>query len=321
MNGIAATCEADGVKEHWTCSTCGDIFSNAEGTTQITVADLPVPAIGHAFGDWIPLDENQHQRFCENDPEHIQTAAHNWDEGVITTEPTTTETGIKTFTCNDCKATRTETIPMKDVDPITPSDETADQASIDKTIPTVNTSKIKTTANIKKKQMQVKFPVSDAADNFRIQYRVAGKNQWTSDWSAGTDNYAIRGLKKSSLCEFRIAGYVKQEDGSWARGAWSKVSYRYMSAVPAKTIKAGKKSLTLTWAKDKKASGYQVQYSLKKSMAGAKTVNVKGASKTKCTIPKLKSGKRYYVKVRPIKKKAGKTYVGILSGVKAVKVR
>lgn len=36
---------------------------------------------------------------------------HNWDDGVITTEPTTTAEGVKTYTCNDCKETRTERIP------------------------------------------------------------------------------------------------------------------------------------------------------------------------------------------------------------------
>ena len=350
-SAAAATCMKDGKEADQKCSQCGDVIEGAiieklahqveiipgkpATCTEFGVEDgakcgrcgvtlwtgKTIPPLQHKWGEWTELDENQHQRVCENDSEHIQTTAHKWDEGVITTEPTTTETGIKTFTCNDCKATRTETIPMKDVDPITPSDETANLSEVDTSIPLVAASKIRTAANITKGQMKVKFPASDVVNNYRIQYRVAGKNQWTSDWSAGTDNYVIKGLKKSSLCEFRIAGYVKQEDGSWARGEWSKTSYRYMSAVPAKTIKTGKKSLTLSWAKDKKASGYQVQYSLKKNMAGAKTVTVKGAKKTKCTIPKLKSGKKYYVRVRPVKKKAWKTYVGILSGVKAVKVK
>ena len=41
------------------------------------------------------------------------TAVHDWDEGKVTKEPTTTATGIKTFTCTACKATRTEVIPKK----------------------------------------------------------------------------------------------------------------------------------------------------------------------------------------------------------------
>ncbi len=35
---------------------------------------------------------------------------HDWDEGVITTEPTCTTKGVKIFTCKDCKTTKTEVI-------------------------------------------------------------------------------------------------------------------------------------------------------------------------------------------------------------------
>ncbi|MCI7264310.1 MAG: hypothetical protein MR480_01455 [Eubacterium coprostanoligenes] len=40
-------------------------------------------------------------------------AVHTWDAGVVTTEPTTTTTGVKTYTCtfDGCGATRTETLP------------------------------------------------------------------------------------------------------------------------------------------------------------------------------------------------------------------
>lgn len=37
--------------------------------------------------------------------------SHNWDEGVVTKEPTCTETGIKTYTCTECNGTKTEEIP------------------------------------------------------------------------------------------------------------------------------------------------------------------------------------------------------------------
>lgn len=35
---------------------------------------------------------------------------HDWDEGVITTEPTCTTSGIKTYTCNNCKTTKIEEV-------------------------------------------------------------------------------------------------------------------------------------------------------------------------------------------------------------------
>lgn len=40
----------------------------------------------------------------------IECIKHDWDEGKVTTEPTCTKEGIKTFTCKNCATTKTETI-------------------------------------------------------------------------------------------------------------------------------------------------------------------------------------------------------------------
>ena len=37
---------------------------------------------------------------------------HTWDQGIVTQAATTTETGVKTYTCQVCQATKTETIPL-----------------------------------------------------------------------------------------------------------------------------------------------------------------------------------------------------------------
>ena len=42
--------------------------------------------------------------------EVIAKLAHTWDEGEVTTAPTCTKPGVRTYTCSVCKATRTETI-------------------------------------------------------------------------------------------------------------------------------------------------------------------------------------------------------------------
>ena len=40
----------------------------------------------------------------------VECTNHDWDEGVITTEPTCTKDGVKTYTCKDCKITKTEEV-------------------------------------------------------------------------------------------------------------------------------------------------------------------------------------------------------------------
>lgn len=61
--------------------------------------------------------------------------------------------------------------------------------------------------------------------------------------------------------------------------------------------KAQKKGLVLTWKKNAKVSGYQIQISTKKNFKSAKKILLK-KNKTKYKITKLKSGKKYYVRIR-----------------------
>ena len=42
-----ATCTADGNEEYWTCETCGKIFSDAKGKTEIELSDTVISATGH----------------------------------------------------------------------------------------------------------------------------------------------------------------------------------------------------------------------------------------------------------------------------------
>lgn len=48
--------------------------------------------------------------------QEIAAKGHDWDNGMVTKEATETETGIKTYTCRNCKATKTEDIPLKEAE-------------------------------------------------------------------------------------------------------------------------------------------------------------------------------------------------------------
>ena len=48
---------------------------------------------------------------CEHTSEKKDNGEHDWNDGVVTTEPTTTSKGVKTFTCETCNKTKTEDIP------------------------------------------------------------------------------------------------------------------------------------------------------------------------------------------------------------------
>ena len=60
---------------------------------------------------WKFDDENHwHPATCGHADEKKDLAAHVWNEGVVTKEPTETEEGVKTYTCTTCGKTKTATI-------------------------------------------------------------------------------------------------------------------------------------------------------------------------------------------------------------------
>ena len=59
-----------------------------------------------------PLNDEQHTIRCA-DCSYTDVNTHYWNSGVVTTEATCAAEGEKTFTCNQCGATKTETIEKK----------------------------------------------------------------------------------------------------------------------------------------------------------------------------------------------------------------
>lgn len=89
-----------------------------------------------------------------------------------------------------------------------------------------------------------------------------------------------------------------------------------------KKLSKGKKKFTVTWAKVSGVKGYQIQYSSdKKLKKNNKSVTVTKQKKTKATVKKLKSKKKYYVRVRTYKTVNGKKIYSSWSKVKSVKTK
>lgn len=108
------TCTTPGVKTY-TCSVC-----NKTKTEEI-------PATGHQHTEVRNVKEATCKEegytgdtYCTDCGEKLSSGeptakkAHDWDEGKVTTEATCKNTGVKTYTCNNCSETKTEVIPMTD---------------------------------------------------------------------------------------------------------------------------------------------------------------------------------------------------------------
>ncbi|MGN1420474.1 MAG: fibronectin type III domain-containing protein [Eubacterium sp.] len=110
------------------------------------------------------------------------------------------------------------------------------------------------------------------------------------------------------------------------KGNYSGTKTLYFTIKPKSTsissLSAGSKKFTVKWKKQStQTTGYQVQYSTSSKFKRAKTVTVSKNSTTSETISKLKSKKKYYVRVRTYKVVNGTKYYSSWSKVKSVKTK
>lgn len=143
------TCDSDGCVAYWFCTGCDNYYFDNNGAVgeKTTVEKVAIPATGHKWvlvvGGYEEGAPNHTIRcsVCgqKKDEAHadrpgdvsnewktdkdnhwnvygcgtiMNKAAHTWDAGVETTPATCTKAGVKTYTCDVCKATKTEPIPV-----------------------------------------------------------------------------------------------------------------------------------------------------------------------------------------------------------------
>ena len=83
---------------------------------------------------------------------------------------------------------------------------------------------------------------------------------------------------------------------------------------------SAKGQATASWKQVKSITSYQIQYSTASSMKSAKTITVKGTSKS-AVLKKLTRGKKYYVRIRTVKTASKKNYYSTWSKTTSVKVK
>ena len=126
--------------------------------------------------------------------------------------------------------------------------------------------------------------------------------------------YTKTGLTAGEKCKVCGKVTVKQK----------KVAKKKLKKATISSVKSTKKKLaTVAWKKTTDASGYIVEYSTSKKFTSktTKKVTIKNGKTVKATLKKLKSGKKYYVRVKAYRTEGKKTVYGSYSTVKTVKVK
>ena len=312
-----ATCTEDGRKSIH-CSVCDSIDEST-----ITV----VPKKGHSYGEWTVtkeatcLEAGSKEKVCTEcgakEVEEIPAKGeHTWDSGKVTKKATASAAGVKTYTCTVCQATKTETI--------------AKVAALTGKVTILNT-----VANSAKKTNDVIWDKSKVtgATGYIIEWRARGATKWASTRVGNVTRGVTSGLTIGNLYEIRVTPYkAATASTEEVKGTPSDIVYRYFFTTQKIRLASNSKgTFTMSWAKDSKATSYQVLYTTNSNGAGAaQNIKTVGASATSITVKDikvsgkvqaLKSGTTYYVQVREVRSVGGKNYIGNISCPVAVKVK
>ena len=293
---VAPTCTEDGYFEFACANGCGEVRK---------VADAEHKALGHDYATEFTTDKeatcmesgskSKHCSRCDAKAEvtEIPAKGHVWPtEYTVDEEATCTMPGLKSIHCTACDAQK----PFSSV--ATPALGHAWNDGEVTTVASCTTDGVKT------------FTCGNCGEKKTEAIPATGHTWKHYKKAAGN---LVNGTEYDYCTVCKAKKNVKTLQG------YSKITVKSFK------VSASKKAFTAKWAKasktnQKKMTGYQVRYSTKSSMSGAKYVTASKSSKSK-KISKLSKKKKYYVQVRTYTKVNGVTFYSSWSAKKSVKTK
>ena len=228
----------------------------------------------------------------------IPKSAHKYDAGKVTKAATCTATGIKTYTCTVCKATKTETIAKK---------AHTYKSYVTKATLTANGKIVSKCSVCGAVKSTTAIPLVKTVTISATNYNYDGKVKTPTVTVKGSNGKALRkGTDYDVTYSSDRKSVGKYSVKVTLKGNYSGTKTLYFNINPKGTtiakITPKSKSLTVQWKKQStQTTGYQIQYSTSSKFTNAKTVTVSKNSTTSKTISKLTAKKKYYVRVRTYK--------------------
>ena len=179
------------------------------------------------------------------------------------------------------------------------------------------------TQNHKKTSFEIKWNLqNETADKYEVYMYNSKKKDFEllgRPYSNGGEFY---GLQAGTTYKVRVRA-VRTVNGKTYYGPYSELK---TTTATEKTkiskLKGAKKKLSLSWKKISKATGYQVQVATdKKFTKNKKSITISKNKTISKTIKKLKSKKKYYVRVRTYRKVGGKKVYSGWCSVKNIKTK
>lgn len=186
--------------------------------------------------------------------------------------------------------------------------------------PTAKGATIKATYKGKTLRQNKDYTVSIATSGTTRTVTVQGKGNFNSTRQFKIHVHAYKCTAKKAATYF-ATGYKKYKCTACGAKKTEKLAQLKPAIASLKSSQKGR--LTVKWKKGSGISGYQISYSTssKFTKSTTKSVTITKAGSTAKALTKLKSKKKYYVRIRVYKKQKGGKLYGAWSPVKSTKVR
>ena len=265
-----ASCTTRG-RVTYTCQSCGDSY--------VVYQD----ALNHDFKLSITVNPScttsgYKQYVCtrcnESYSEQLPTVAHTYNQKVV--KPTCNSKGYTLYTCTLCG----DSYKLNYVDTI----DHEYKSSVTKE-PTCTEEGIK------------KYTCTVCGDTYTE--KIPMTNHTVVIDKAFSSTYTANGKTEGSHCS--VCGKIIKAQKTIAKKKLAKPSNVKATAMS--------KSFKLNWKKVSGAKGYEIQYSYKSNLSGAKKITVKNGNTTSQTVKKLTGKKKVYIRIRTFyNDKNGKAY-------------
>lgn len=311
---------------HWKECDCGEKSDEAE----------------HTYGDWevtkdtTCTEEGERKRVCSvcgyTQKESVEALGHNWsDEYTIDTKPTCTETGVKSIHCTRCGESNPETEEIIKATGHTWNTEyTIDKEATytEEGLKSIHCS----VCDAKDEDSVIVIPKLECIPISKAKISSLSNRVYTGKTMTPAVTVKYNGTLLVKGTDYTITYKNNKAVGKATVtikgiGKCSGMVSKSFKILPKGTaiskLAKAKKAFTIKWKKQRtQTTGYQIQYSLKKSFkSGKKTVTIKNNKTIKKKIKKLKAKKKYYVRIRAYKTAKGKNYYSSWSKIKAVKTK
>ena len=172
--------------------------------------------------------------------------------------------------------------------------------------------------------IKIKWTLNENATGYYLYRSTDGKNY--SKIKTISKSYVKSYVDKNANVNgkkylYKIVAYKKLDGKLYNSVRSAARTHYYLKKVTSPSLRNIKTNkISIKWSKNKKASGYEIQYSKNNKFSKSGKVSVSGASKNKKTISKLPTGSKYYVRIRAYKTVKGKKYYSEWSDIKKVNI-